>query len=116
METGAYARLLASKEGQERAHRCYNGAVLELSKAFVLATASDEAREIRDEVSFVQTVHVAHAKSAPGTGKTSAERILATQQIVSRAIVLTEIVDILDAAGLETADISILSDEFLADA
>ena len=35
------------------------------------------------------------------------------QQIVSRAVVSTEIVDILQAAGLETPDISILSDEFL---
>lgn len=37
------------------------------------------------------------------------------QQIVSRAVVSTEIVDILEAAGLETPDISILSDEFLAE-
>ena len=37
------------------------------------------------------------------------------QQIVSRAVVSTEIVDILQAAGLDTPDISILSDEFLAE-
>ena len=37
------------------------------------------------------------------------------QQIVSRAVVSTEIVDILEAAGLETPDIAILSDEFLAE-
>jgi len=37
------------------------------------------------------------------------------QQIVSRAVVSTEIVDILQAAGLKTPDISILSDEFLAE-
>ena len=37
------------------------------------------------------------------------------QQIVSRAVVSTEIVDILTAAGVETPDISILSDEFLAE-
>jgi len=35
------------------------------------------------------------------------------QQIVSRAVVSTEIVDILAAAGMKTPDISILSDEFL---
>jgi type I restriction enzyme R subunit len=34
---------------------------------------------------------------------------------VSRAIVSTEIVDIMKAAGLESPDISILSDEFLAE-
>ena len=64
---------------------------------------------------FFQTVRAALAKSTPGAGKTSAERDLAVQQIVSRAVVSTEIVDILKAAGMETPDISILSDEFLAE-
>jgi type I restriction enzyme, R subunit len=40
---------------------------------------------------------------------------LAIQQIVSRAVVSTEIVDIMKAAGLESPDISILSDDFLAE-
>ena len=105
----------STEEGKKRAHRRFSDAVLALSKAFALAAASDEAREVRDEVGFFQTVRAALAKSAPGAGKTSAERDLAVQQIVSRAVVSTEIVDILEAAGLETPDISILSDEFLAE-
>ena len=105
----------STDEGKKRAHRRFNDAVLELSKAFALAGGSDEARDIRDEVGFFQTVRAALAKSAPGSGKSSAERELAVQQIVSRAVVSTEIVDILNAAGLETPDISILSDEFLAE-
>ena len=105
----------STKEGKKRAHRRFNDAVLELSKAFALAGASDAARDIRDEVGFFQTVRAALAKSAPGSGKSSAERDLAVQQIVSRAVVSTEIVDILKAAGVETPDISILSDEFLAE-
>ena len=104
-----------TEEGKKRAHRRFNDAVLVLSKAFALAAASDEAREIRDEVGFFQTVRAALAKSAPGAGKSFSERDLAVQQIVSRAVVSTEIVDILKAAGLETPDISILSDEFLAE-
>jgi type I restriction enzyme R subunit len=40
---------------------------------------------------------------------------MAIQQIVSRAVVSTEIVDIMRAAGIATPDISILSDEFLAE-
>ena len=40
---------------------------------------------------------------------------MAIQQIVSRAVVSTEIVDIMKAAGLESPDLSILSDEFLAE-
>ena len=105
----------STEEGKKRAHRRFNDAVLALSKAFALAAASDEARDIRDGVGFFQTVRAALAKSAPGTGKSSAERDLAVQQIVSRAVVSTEIVDILQAAGLETPDISILSDQFLAE-
>lgn len=105
----------STEEGKKQAHRRFNDAVLALSKAFALAAASDEARAIRDEVGFFQTVRAALAKSAPGAGKTSAERDLAVQQIVSRAVVSTEIIDILKATGLETPDISILSDEFLAE-
>jgi type I restriction enzyme R subunit len=104
-----------TEEGKKNAHRRFNDAVLALSKAFALAAASDQARTIRDEVGFFQTVRAALAKSTPGAGKSSAERDLAVQQIVSRAVVSTEIVDILEAAGLETPDISILSDEFLAE-
>ena len=52
----------------------------------------------------------------PGDGKKSAaDRELATQQIVSHAVVSTEIVDIMKAAGLDSPDIFILSDEFLAE-
>ena len=105
----------STEDGKKRAHRRFNDAVLALSKAFALAAASDEARDIRDEVGFFQTVRAALAKSAPGAGKSSAERDLAVQQIVSRAVVSTEIVDILKAAGLDAPDISILSDEFLAE-
>ncbi len=104
-----------TEDGKKRAHRRFNDAVLALSKAFALAAASDEARDIRDAVGFFQTVRAALAKSTPGAGKSSAARDLAVQQIVSRAVVSTEIVDILKAAGLETPDISILSDEFLAE-
>ena len=104
-----------TEEGKKRAHRRFNDAVLALGKAFALAAASDEAREIRDEVGFFQTIRAALAKSVPGKGKSTAERDFAVQQIVSRAVVSTEIVDILAAAGLQTPDISILSDEFLAE-
>ena len=105
----------STEDGKKHAHRRFNDAVLALSRAFALASASDEARDIRDEVGFFQTVRAALAKNTPGVGKSSAGRDLAVQQIVSRAVVSTEIVDILRAAGLATPDISILSDEFLAE-
>jgi len=104
-----------SEDGKRRENRRYQDAVLALSKAFALASASDEARDIRDEVGFFQTVRVALVKSADGAGKSAADREFAIQQILDRAVVSTEIVDILAAAGITTPDISILSDEFLAE-
>lgn len=103
-------------EGKKRAHRRYADAVVSLTKAFALAAASDEARAIREEVGFFQAIRAALVKSVPGDGKKSAaDRELAIQQIVSRAVISTEIVDIMKAAGIESPDVSILSDEFLAE-
>lgn len=105
-----------TEDGKKRAHRRYADAVVALSKAFALAAASDEAQTIRDEVGFFQAIRAALIKSVPGDGKKStAAREQAIQQIVSRAVVSTEIVDIMKAAGLESPDISILSDDFLAE-
>ncbi len=104
-----------TKDGKRDAHRRYQDAVLALSKAFSLASASDEARDIREEIGFFQAIRAALVKSSTGSGVTQQERELAIQQIVSRAVVSTEIVDILAAAGIKSPDISILSDEFLAE-
>ncbi len=105
----------SSEDGKRREHRRYQDAVLALSKAFALASASDEARDIREEVGFFQAVRAALVKSAASAGKSAADREFAIQQILDRAVVSTEIVDILAAAGITTPDISILSDEFLAE-
>ncbi|MCX8086872.1 MAG: type I restriction endonuclease subunit R [Rhodocyclaceae bacterium] len=102
-------------EGKKAALRRFPDAVLALFKAFALAAASDEARTVREEVGFFQAVRAALVKSDRDDQRTARERELAIQQIVSRAVVSTEIVDILQAAGLKTPDISILSDEFLAE-
>jgi len=102
-------------DGRRRAHRRYQDAMLALSKAFALAGASDEAREIRDEVGFFQAVRSALVKAQDKGGRAGADREFAIAQLVNRAVISTEIVDILQAAGLKTPDISILSDEFLAE-
>jgi type I restriction enzyme, R subunit len=111
---GAAARE-TSEDGKRRENRRYQDTVLALSKAFALASSSDEARTIRDAVGFFQTVRAALVKSADGTGRSGVDREFAIQQILDRAVISTEIVDILAAAGITTPDISILSDEFLAE-
>ncbi|MDE8345814.1 MAG: type I restriction endonuclease subunit R [Acidocella sp.] len=106
----------ATEEDKKKAHRRFADGVLALSKSFALAAASDEAQALREEVGFFQAIRAALVKSVPAEGQRSAaERELAIQQIVSRAVVSTEIVDIMKAAGINSPDISILSDEFLAE-
>ena len=108
----AAEHVLQQKDGKPR----YLLAVMELSKAFALAVPNDEALEIRDEVGFFQEVRAVLAKSiSEGGGKSPEELELAVRQIVSRAISSDKVIDIFDAAGLKKPDISILSDEFLAE-
>ena len=103
-----------SEDAKKQAHRRYSDAVLNLSKAFALAASSDEAKAIRDEVGFFQAIRAALVKST-GTKKKTKDDELAVQQIISRAVISTEIIDILEAAGMGLQDIAILSDEFLAE-
>ena len=104
-----------SEEAKKQVRRQFPDAVVGLSKAYALAATSPDAGRIRDEVGFFQAIRAALIKGEPGSGKTQAEIDVAVQQMVSRAVVSTEIVDILSAAGIKSPDISILSDEFLAE-
>jgi type I restriction enzyme R subunit len=90
-------------------------AVTELSKAFALAVPNDKALAIRDDVGFFQAVRAAMSKGGGETKKTGEERDAAIRQIISRAVASDEVVDIFAAAGLKKPDISILSDQFLAE-
>jgi type I restriction enzyme R subunit len=103
--------------GQDNGKQRYLQAVTELSKAFALAVPHESALEIRDEVGFFQEVRAVLAKNiGGGDGKKSPEELeLAVRQIVSCAISSDKVIDIFDAAGLKRPDISILSDEFLAE-
>ena len=71
---------------------------------------------IRDEVGLLQEIRSALVKVTMSESKRSPDDMeSAIRQLVSRAVYSTEVVDIFAAAGLEKPDISILSDEFLAD-
>ena len=72
--------------------------------------------EIKDEVGFFQAVKARLTKYEPtGSGKSDAEIETAIRQIVDKAVVSEGVVDVFDAAGIKKPDISILSDEFLAE-
>jgi type I restriction enzyme R subunit len=107
----AQEHVLAQNEGKER----FVQAVRELSQAFALAVPHGEALRIRDDVGFFQALQSVLAKRAPGEAKPEEELDLAIRQIVSRAVAPEGVLDIFAAAGLAKPDISILSDQFLAD-
>ena len=107
----AQEHILAQENGKDR---CI-AAVRELSQAFALAVPHEEAIRIRDDVAFFQHVQAVLAKRAAGTGKPEEDLNHAVRQLVSRAVSSEGVIDIFAAAGLEKPDISILSDEFLAE-
>lgn len=104
--------VLGLADGKKR----YLQAVAALSKAFALAVPHERAMAIRDEVGLFQEIRVALVKVAASEAERSPEDVeSAIRQLVSRAVYPTEVVDIFAAAGLDKPDISILSDDFLAD-
>ncbi|MFI5259543.1 MAG: type I restriction endonuclease subunit R, partial [Candidatus Limnocylindrales bacterium] len=107
----AQEHILAQKDGKVR----LLDAVVSLSRAFALAVPSDEAMAILDDVAFFQAVRSVLRKSAEGGAGTREDLDFAIRQIVSRAVASDEIIDIFAAAGLKKPDISILSDDFLAE-
>jgi len=107
----AQEHILSQDKGKER----FLDAVVALSKAFALAVPHEEAMRIRDEVSFFQTLKGALAKKTLRQAKSDVDMDQAIQQLVSKAIAPEGVIDIFTAAGLKTPDISILSDEFLAE-
>ena len=107
----AQEHILVQENGRDRFLR----AVRELSQAFALSAPHEEALRIRDDVAFFQAVRAVLAKRAPGDARPEEELDHAVRQIVSRAVNPEGVVDIFAAAGLEKPDISILSDEFLAE-
>ena len=107
----AQEHILAQRDGKSR----LQDAVYSLSRAFALAVPSDEAMGIIDDVAFFQAVRAVLAKGAMGDRQPSEDLDHAIRQIVSRAVASDQIIDIFAAAGLKKPDISILSDDFLAE-
>ena len=102
--------------GLEEGKKHYLQAVSALSKAFALTVPHDEALAIRDEVGLFQEIRANLVKATVSSAARSPEEMeVAVQQLISRVVSGTEVVDIFAAAGLDKPDISILSDEFLAE-
>ena len=107
----ALEHILAQGNGKER---CVQ-AVRELSQAFALAVPHEETLAIRNDVGFFQAVRAQLMKRAPSEERSDEELNLAVRQIISKAVASEGVLDIFAAAGLDKPDISVLSDEFLAE-
>ena len=80
-----------------------------------MAVPHEDALRIRDDVAFFQTVQAGLVKRATVDKRSKEDLDHAVRQIISRAVTSEGVIDIFAAAGLEKPDISILSDEFLAE-
>ncbi len=103
--------ILGLEDGKER----FTKQVGLLAKAFALAAPDERAMAIKDELSFFQAVKARLAKFERGQGKSREEIDTAIRQLIDEAVVSEQVVDIFDAAGIKKPDISILSDEFMAE-
>ena len=119
-DTGRKLSLILEAEdhilGLENGKTRFVNEVAALSGAFSIAIPHEQAMDAKDEVAFFQAVKARLAKfDATGGGRTDEELETAIRQTLDQALVSEQVIDIFDAAGIKKPDISILSDEFLAD-
>jgi type I restriction enzyme R subunit len=118
---GGREQMLLMNWAQEHILKLENGkqrllqTVTRLSHAFALAVPNEKVLAIRDDVGFFQAVRARIIKSSPEQELQVEDVEHAIRQIISRAVASDEVIDIFKAAGLNKPDISILSDEFLAE-
>ncbi|CAB3690893.1 type I restriction endonuclease subunit R [Paraburkholderia rhynchosiae] len=109
---GAANHVLGIEDGKKR----FADTALAMSKAFTLCCTLDEAKDVREEVAFMQAVKVILTKrELSDKKKTNEERELAIRQIISSAVVSEKVVDVFEAVGLEKPNIGILDEAFLAE-
>ena len=102
----------AVRNGKER----FKENVVKLQRAFGLSVPHPKALAIRDDLAFFQAIKARFAKfDQQSKTRTDEEIETAIRQIINDAIISREVIDVFDAAGIRKPDISILSDEFLAE-
>ncbi|MDD3550468.1 MAG: type I restriction endonuclease subunit R [Bacteroidales bacterium] len=110
MILAAEEHILGLEDGKKR----YINEVTALSQSFAIAIPHDQAMDVKDEVSFFQAVKARLAKfDGTGSGKTDEEIETTIRQVIDKALVTEQVIDVFDAAGIKKPDISILSEEFL---
>ncbi|MEG4249363.1 type I restriction endonuclease subunit R [Microcoleus sp. Pol10D4] len=91
-------------------------AVTALSKIYALTAHHPEAIDQSEKISFFQAIQASLRKLEPTDGSLSnAEIETAIRQVVDQALVSDTVINIFDEAGIKSPDLSIISDEFLAE-
>ena len=104
--------ILGLDDGKKR----YINEVTALSLAFAIAIPHEQALDVKDEVAFFQAVKARLSKfDSTGGGKTNEDIETTIRQVIDRALVSEQVIDVFDAAGIKKPDISILSEDFLAE-
>ncbi|MCF8053728.1 MAG: type I restriction endonuclease subunit R [Deltaproteobacteria bacterium] len=115
--SGKLAMILAAEEhilGLEDGKKRYIDQVTALSQAFAIAIPHEQAMDVKDEIAFFQAVKARLAKfDSTGTGRSNEEIESTIRQVIDKALVSEQVIDVFDAAGIKKPDISILSEEFL---
>lgn len=109
--SGGMNHILEQPNGKED----FLDTVTQLSAAYALAVTEEAAEDIRDDLTYFQSIRASILKNTVRKGKPSDCLDHAVNQLISGAIALDGPVDIFEAAGLGNPDISIISDEFLAE-
>ena len=111
--------ILAAEEhvlGLEDGKARYIREVTALSQAFAIAIPHEQAMDAKDEVGFFQAIKARLTKfDSPSEGRSNEELETTIRQVIDQALVSEQVIDVFDAAGIKKPDISILSDEFLAE-
>jgi len=100
--------------GLENGRKRYIDEVTALSKAFAIAIPHEQALAVKDEIAFFQAVKSRLTKfDSTVSGRTDEEIETVIRQVIDKALVTEQVIDVFDAAGIKKPDISILSEEFL---
>jgi type I restriction enzyme R subunit len=105
--------ILSLQDGRKR----YCDTVLAMTKAFAICGTLDEAIALDPEVTFLQAIRALLVKGEGAGGEGAGLKDVDGQlrQLLSESLVAEGITDVFKLAGLEQPDISILSDQFLAE-
>ena len=103
--------ILGIADGKQR----FCDTVLKVTKAFALCGTTEEAMAVTEEVAFLQAVRAPLIKGDSSGSGDPIDVNYKLQQLLSESLVAEGVMDVFKVAGLKNPDISIMSDQFLAE-